>query len=151
MVVDAVYGGADYGTRLGSDCCGCICNWRSKFLNFGIKSYWFRRKVDFKHEGVDRVMKLMLPALFRVSVTQINLLPEHHLGFVYASRFSVMVVQCENAWLELPLGLIWGSDRYGDFCLLCRPVMQSKRLVEVPWHDGLGCKGHCSVVGVPAE
>ena len=31
-------------------------------------------KVDFQHEGVRRILKLMLPAIFGVSVTQINLL-----------------------------------------------------------------------------
>ena len=40
--------------------------WRKKLL--------IPPKIDFKHEGVDRIMKLMLPALFGVSVTQINLL-----------------------------------------------------------------------------
>ncbi len=41
--------------------------WRKKLL--------IPLKVDFKHEGVDRIMKLKPPpALFGVSVTQINLL-----------------------------------------------------------------------------
>jgi len=62
-------------------------------------------KVDFKHEGVRRILTLMLPALFGVSVVQINLL----LNTVWASFMQVGSV----TWLytaerltELPLGLI---------------------------------------------
>jgi len=54
-------------------------------------------KVDFKHEGVDRILKLMLPALFGVSVTQINLL----LNTIWAS-----FMQDGSVMTELPLGLI---------------------------------------------
>lgn len=62
-------------------------------------------KVDFKHEGVDRIMKLMLPALFGVSVTQINLL----LNTVWASFMqdgSVSWLYSAERMTELPLGLI---------------------------------------------
>ncbi|WP_286716107.1 murein biosynthesis integral membrane protein MurJ [Acinetobacter sp. UBA2581] len=62
-------------------------------------------KVDFKHEGVGRIMKLMLPALFGVSVTQINLL----LNTVWASFMqdgSVSWLYSAERMTELPLGLI---------------------------------------------
>jgi putative peptidoglycan lipid II flippase len=62
-------------------------------------------KVDFKHEGVDRIMKLMLPALFGVSVTQINLL----LNTIWASFMqdgSVSWLYSAERMTELPLGLI---------------------------------------------
>ena len=62
-------------------------------------------KIDFKHEGVDRIMKLMLPALFGVSVTQINLL----LNTIWASFMqdgSVSWLYSAERMTELPLGLI---------------------------------------------
>ena len=71
--------------------------WRKKLL--------IPPKVDFKHEGVDRIMKLMLPALFGVSVTQINLL----LNTIWASFMqdgSVSWLYSAERMTELPLGLI---------------------------------------------
>lgn len=62
-------------------------------------------KVDFKHEGVKRILKLMLPAIFGVSVTQINLL----LNTVFASLMiggSVSWLYAAERLSELPLGLI---------------------------------------------
>ncbi len=62
-------------------------------------------KIDFKHEGVNRILKLMLPALFGVSVTQINLL----LNTIWASFMqdgSVSWLYSAERMTELPLGLI---------------------------------------------
>lgn len=62
-------------------------------------------KVNFKHEGVRRILKLMLPAIFGVSVTQINLL----LNTVFASLMmggSVSWLYAAERLSELPLGLI---------------------------------------------
>ncbi len=63
-----------------------------------------RFQLDFRHEGVRKVFKLMLPTIFSSSVAQINLL----VGTVFA---SLLVVQAQS-WLyysdrltELPLGL----------------------------------------------
>lgn len=71
--------------------------WRKKLL--------ITPKVDFKHEGVKKILKLMLPALFGVSVTQINLL----LNTVWASFMqdgSVSWLYSAERMTELPLGLI---------------------------------------------
>lgn len=62
-------------------------------------------KIDFKHEGVQRILRLMLPAIFGVSVTQINLL----LNTVFASLMiagSVSWLYAAERMSELPLGLI---------------------------------------------
>lgn len=62
-------------------------------------------KIDFKYEGVDRIMKLMLPAIFGMSVTQINLL----LNTIWASFMqdgSVSWLYSAERMTELPLGLI---------------------------------------------
>ena len=62
-------------------------------------------KIDFKHEGVRRILKLMLPAIFGVSVTQINLL----LNTIFASLMiggSVSWLYAAERMSELPLGLI---------------------------------------------
>ena len=69
------------------------------------KNLLIPHKVDFKHEGVDRILKLMLPALFGVSVTQINLL----LNTIWASFMqdgSVSWLYSAERMTELPLGLI---------------------------------------------
>jgi len=71
--------------------------WRKKLL--------IPPRVDFKHEGVERILKLMLPALFGVSVTQINLL----LNTIWASFMqngSVSWLYTAERMTELPLGLI---------------------------------------------
>lgn len=61
--------------------------------------------VGFGHEGVKKILRLMLPALFGVSVTQINLLVN--------TLFATLMVNGSVSWLytaerlsELPLGLI---------------------------------------------
>lgn len=62
-------------------------------------------KIDFQHAGVRRILKLMLPAIFGVSVTQINLL----LNTVFASFMiggSVSWLYAAERLSELPLGLI---------------------------------------------
>lgn len=81
-------------------------------LQFAIQLPELRRKkllippkLDFKHEGVQRILKLMLPALFGVSVTQINLL----LNTFWASHMqdgSVSWLYTAERMTELPLGLI---------------------------------------------
>ncbi|WP_201617339.1 murein biosynthesis integral membrane protein MurJ [Psychrobacter urativorans] len=62
-------------------------------------------RIDFQHEGVRRILKLMLPAIFGVSVTQINLL----LNTIFASLMiggSVSWLYAAERMSELPLGLI---------------------------------------------
>lgn len=68
---------------------------------FGFKP---KIKLNFKHEGVQRVFKLMLPTIFSSSVAQLNLL----VGTVFAS----LLVANAQSWLyysdrltEFPLGL----------------------------------------------
>lgn len=63
-----------------------------------------RFKFNLRHEGVRRVMKLMLPTIFSSSVAQVNLL----IGTIFAS----LLVPAAQSWLyysdrltELPLGL----------------------------------------------
>ena len=61
--------------------------------------------ISFKDEGVRRILKLMLPAIFGVSVTQINLL----LSTVFASLMiagSVSWMYAAERLSEWPLGLI---------------------------------------------
>lgn len=61
--------------------------------------------IDFRHEGVRRILTLMLPAIFGVSVTQINLL----LNTIFASKMangSVSWLYSAERLSELPLGLI---------------------------------------------
>ena len=62
-------------------------------------------KFNFQDEGVKRILKLMLPAIFGVSVTQINLL----LNTIFASKMmtgSVSWLYAAERLSELPLGLI---------------------------------------------
>jgi putative peptidoglycan lipid II flippase len=63
-----------------------------------------RPRWDTRHEGVRRILKLMVPALFGVSVSQINLL----LGTILASFLptgSVSWLYYSDRLSELPLGI----------------------------------------------
>jgi putative peptidoglycan lipid II flippase len=63
-----------------------------------------RPRIDFKDEGVKRVLKLMVPALFGVSVSQINLM----LDSIFASFLivgSVSWLYFSDRLMEFPLGV----------------------------------------------
>ncbi len=64
-----------------------------------------RPKVDFKDPGVKQVLTLMLPALFGVSVSQINLLLDTILAS-FLVEGSVSWLYTAERLTELPLGLI---------------------------------------------
>ncbi|GAB0153252.1 murein biosynthesis integral membrane protein MurJ [Marinobacterium sp. BA1] len=61
-------------------------------------------KADFKDEGVRRILKLMLPALFGVSVAQINLLLDTVLAS-FLQTGSVSWLYYSDRLSELPLGV----------------------------------------------
>lgn len=82
-----------------------ICQFALQIPELWRKKLLIPPKIDFKHEGVERILKLMLPALFGVSVTQINLL----LNTIWASFMqdgSVSWLYSAERMTELPLGLI---------------------------------------------
>ncbi|KAF3976959.1 MAG: murein biosynthesis integral membrane protein MurJ [Methylococcales symbiont of Iophon sp. n. MRB-2018] len=63
-----------------------------------------RLKLGFKDEGVKRILKLMVPALFAVSVTQINLLLDTLIAsFLVAG--SVSWLYYSDRLVEFPLGI----------------------------------------------
>ena len=57
-----------------------------------------------RHEGVERIMKLMIPALFGVSVSQINLLLDTFIASLLVSG-SVSWLYFSDRLVELPLGI----------------------------------------------
>lgn len=63
-----------------------------------------RPKVGFRHEGVRRILTLMLPALFGVSVGQINLLLDTVLAS-FLETGSLSWLYYSDRLLELPLAL----------------------------------------------
>jgi len=63
-----------------------------------------RPKVDYRHEGVSRILKLMMPALFGVSVSQINLLLDTVLAS-FLQTGSVSWLYYSDRLSELPLGV----------------------------------------------
>ncbi len=63
-----------------------------------------RPKIDFRHPGVRRVMTLMFPALFGVSVGQINLLLDTVLAS-FLETGSLSWLYYSDRLLELPLAL----------------------------------------------
>ena len=63
-----------------------------------------RPRVDYRHEGVKRIMILMLPALFGVSVSQINLLLDTVLAS-FLQTGSVSWLYYSDRLSELPLGV----------------------------------------------
>ncbi|GGY79509.1 murein biosynthesis integral membrane protein MurJ [Marinobacter zhanjiangensis] len=64
-----------------------------------------RPRVDYRHEGVKRILKLMAPALFGVSVSQINLLLDTVLAS-FLQTGSVSWLYYSDRLSELPLGVI---------------------------------------------
>ncbi len=63
-----------------------------------------RPKVDFKDDGVKRILALMLPAIFGVSVSQINLLVDTLLAS-FLPTGSLSWLYYSDRLLELPLAL----------------------------------------------
>src|SRR5690554_4558802 len=63
-----------------------------------------RPRVDYKHEGVSRILKLMAPALFGVSVSQINLLLDTGLAS-FLQTGSVSWLYYSDRLSDLPLGV----------------------------------------------
>ncbi|OEY67993.1 murein biosynthesis integral membrane protein MurJ [Marinobacter sp. X15-166B] len=63
-----------------------------------------RPRVDYRHEGVRRVMTLMVPALFGVSVSQLNLLLDTVLASLLETG-SVSWLYYSDRLSELPLGV----------------------------------------------
>ncbi len=63
-----------------------------------------RPRVDYRHEGVQRVLRLMAPALFGVSVSQINLLLDTVLASLLQTG-SVSWLYYSDRLSELPLGV----------------------------------------------
>jgi putative peptidoglycan lipid II flippase len=63
-----------------------------------------RPRVDYRHEGVRKIMTLMLPALFGVSVSQINLLLDTVLAS-FLQTGSVSWLYYSDRLSELPLGV----------------------------------------------
>lgn len=63
-----------------------------------------RPRFDYKHEGVKRIFILMLPALFGVSVSQINLLLDTILAS-FLQTGSVSWLYYSDRLAELPLGI----------------------------------------------
>ena len=64
-----------------------------------------RVKIGFRDSGVQRVMKLMLPAIFGVSVTQINLLLDTLIAS-FLSTGSVSWLYYSDRLVEFPLGVL---------------------------------------------
>ncbi len=63
-----------------------------------------RPRVDYRHEGVRKVMTLMVPAIFGVSVSQINLLLDTVLAS-FLQTGSVSWLYYSDRLAELPLGV----------------------------------------------
>lgn len=63
-----------------------------------------RPRVDYHHEGVSRILKLMAPALFGVSVSQINLMLDTVLAS-FLQTGSVSWLYYSDRLSELPLGV----------------------------------------------
>ena len=62
-------------------------------------------KLGFRHEGVRKIIKLMLPAMFGVSVSQINLLLDTVLASLLQTGSSVSWLYFSDRLVELPLGV----------------------------------------------
>lgn len=64
-----------------------------------------RPRVNFQHSGVRRILKLMLPALFGISVTQINLLIDTLIASFLVSG-SISWLYYSDRLMEFPVGIL---------------------------------------------
>lgn len=64
-----------------------------------------RPRLDRRHEGVSKVLSLMLPVMFSVSVGQINLLLDTVLATAIEGDGSVSWLYYSDRLMELPLGI----------------------------------------------
>ncbi len=64
-----------------------------------------RFRISFRHPGVRRILRLMLPALFAVSITQINLLLDTVLASFLVSG-SISWLYYSDRLVEFPLGIL---------------------------------------------
>ncbi|MGQ7276020.1 murein biosynthesis integral membrane protein MurJ [Marinobacter sp. V034] len=87
-----------------------------------------RPRVDYQHEGVRRVLRLMMPALFGVSVSQINLLLDTVLAS-FLQTGSVSWLYYSDRLSELPLGVF--GVAIGTVIL---PNLSRKHAAESPEH-----------------
>ncbi|HLF67407.1 MAG TPA: murein biosynthesis integral membrane protein MurJ, partial [Gammaproteobacteria bacterium] len=106
-----------------------------------------RPKIDFKNSGVVRVLKLMVPALFGVSVSQINLL----LDTLFASLLAVGSVSWlyySDRLMEFPLGVFGVA-----ISTVILPHLSRHHATESPEHFSLTLDWAIRMVlliGVPA-
>ena len=63
-----------------------------------------RPRFDLAHEGVRRIITLMLPAIFGASVAQVNLLVDRHIAS-YLDTGSISWLYFSDRLLEFPLGI----------------------------------------------
>lgn len=63
-----------------------------------------RPRINFRHEGVRKIMRLMLPAMFGVSVSQINLLVDTLLASFLVTG-SISWLYYSDRLVEFPLGV----------------------------------------------
>ena len=68
--------------------------------------------VDWRHPGVKKILALMGPAIFGVSVSQINLLLDTMLA-TFLPTGSVSWLYYSDRLSELPLGVLRGGDCHG--------------------------------------
>jgi putative peptidoglycan lipid II flippase len=106
-----------------------------------------RPRINFKHEGVKRILTLMVPALFGASVSQINLLLDTALA-TFLPTGSLSWLYYSDRLLELPLALF--GIAIGTVIL---PVLSREQSAGTPSEFSRtldwGIRGVC-LVGVPA-
>ncbi|HHT36504.1 MAG TPA: murein biosynthesis integral membrane protein MurJ [Firmicutes bacterium] len=101
-VLGPIFGivGMAYGTVVGS--------FGSFFIQFPTvvqlgRSY-YRRLVDFKHPGMQRMFKLMLPAILGLSIAQINMIVGQNLASLLETG-SIVALRLANRLINFPLGI----------------------------------------------
>ena len=125
-------------------------------LAFQLPSLWRlglipRLRINFRHEGVSRVLKLMVPTLFGSSVAQINLLINTTIASFFVTG-SLTWLYLSDRFVELPLALIgvaiatvilpklsreYSKDDNADFNATLDWALRLAMLVCVPATAGL--------------
>ncbi len=83
---------------------GAISNFLFQFLFVIKKARYYRFIFDFNHPGVRKILKLIIPSLIGLSVTQINLVINQNIASGLDTG-SITALRLANRVMQLPLGI----------------------------------------------
>lgn len=92
--------GMGYGTVVGA-----IGSFSLQFPSvFKVAKSYYRPRIDLKHPGIKKMFRLMLPALFGLSISQINMIIGQNIAS-FLEPGSIVALRLSNRLIYFPLGV----------------------------------------------